>query len=91
MQEHIDAELKDLNGRSAKEARVDAIFKWNEKMREEERAERKRRWVVRGGQRRAERKSVRKQRKQRKDTERLRKLVLEPGPNQFIPPDVATA
>lgn len=91
MREYIDAELKNLNGRPAKEARVDGIFKWNEKMRAEERAERKRRWVVRGGQARAERKAARKMRKQRRDTERLRKLVLEPGPNQFIPPEVETA
>lgn len=91
MEEFIKNERRRGDGSSTKEERVDAIFKWNEAMREEERAERKRRWVVRGGQKSAERKATRKMRKQRRDTERLRKMVLEPGPNQFIPSDVETA
>lgn len=88
MQEYIDAEVKNLGGRSVKEARVDGIFKWNERMRETEKQLKKLRWrdTWRMG-----RKKLRKIRKQRRDTERLRKLVLEPGPNQFIPPDVETA
>lgn len=88
MQKYIDAEVSNLGGRSPKEARVDGIFKWNEWVRETEKESRKMRsrdtW-------RQGRKKLRKIRKQRRDTERLRKLVLEPGPNQFIPPDVATA
>lgn len=90
MQEYIDRELKSLHGRSPKEARVDAIFKWNEDMRAEERAEKKKRWVIRGGEKRAVRKATRKMRKQRRNADRLRKLVLEPGPNQVIPSDATT-
>lgn len=87
MEETITAELQNLNGRTKKEARVDAIFKWNEKMRMEDRKERERRWIVMGGQRKAQRKATRKQRKQTREADRLRRLVLEPGPNQIIPPE----
>lgn len=85
MEETITVELQNLNGRTKKEARVDAIFEWNEKMRMEDRKERERRWIVMGGQRKAQRKATRKQRKQKREADRLRRLVLEPGPNQVIP------
>jgi len=79
------AELKDLQGRTRREARAEATWKWRHKLEEDRKAELKRRWKNRGAEARLMRTKSRKIRKDQKQRERLRKLVLQQEPNQVIP------
>ena len=81
----VKEELKNLDGRTRREAQAEATWKWRRALVEERRAEVKRRWQNRGAEDRLMRKKARKERKAEKRKERLRNLVLEDGPNQFIP------
>ncbi|TFY78212.1 hypothetical protein EWM64_g5797 [Hericium alpestre] len=85
--QYMQQELADLKGRTRKEARAEAMWKFNNRLVEDQRAERKRRWSNRGQEARLERKKVRKARKLQKQDERLRNLVLEDAPNQVVPPE----
>ncbi|OSX60465.1 hypothetical protein POSPLADRAFT_1147674 [Postia placenta MAD-698-R-SB12] len=81
----IAAELKDLQGRSRREARAEAMWKWRHTLEEERKGEQKRRWKNRGAEARLGHKKIRKARKDEKKRERLRNLVLPEAPNQAIP------
>ncbi len=83
--QYVRNELKDLKGRTRREARAEAVWKWRERLAVDLREERKRRWVHRGGEAAALRQKERRARKERKRDERLRNLVLKGGPNQVIP------
>ncbi|KZT12707.1 uncharacterized protein LAESUDRAFT_718995 [Laetiporus sulphureus 93-53] len=85
LDQFIAAEIKILQGRTRREARAEATWKWRHHLEEERKAETKRRWRDRGGEARLVRKQARKERKDQKQRERLRNLVLEEGPNQIIP------
>ncbi|KAH9950027.1 hypothetical protein B0H21DRAFT_803286 [Amylocystis lapponica] len=88
LQEYITAELVDLKGRTRRDARAEAAFKWRQRLEDDLRAERKRRWKNRGEEARLEVRKVRKARKEEKQRERLRNLVLSEAPNQVLPPTV---
>ncbi len=68
--QYVRNELKDLKGRTRREARAEAV--WS-------------RWVHRGGEAAALRQKGRRARKERKQDERLRNLVLKEEPNQIVP------
>ncbi|KAI0921904.1 hypothetical protein AcV7_007965 [Taiwanofungus camphoratus] len=85
LQDMIAGELKELKGRTRREARAEATWKWRQRLAEERKAEMKRRWKNRGSEARLLRKKGRKARKVEKQQERLRKLVLLEAPNQVIP------
>lgn len=78
-------ELKDLKGRTRREARAEAVWKWRERLAADVREEKKRRWIHRGGEAALLRQRARRARKERKREERLRNLVLKEAPNQIIP------
>ncbi|GBE79142.1 predicted protein [Sparassis crispa] len=86
LKEYTKAELKDLKGRTRREARAEGTWKWRVKLAEEHKAELLRRSKNRGAEARLLRKRVRKARKELKQRERLRNLVLEEAPNQVVPP-----
>ena len=82
---YVREELKDLKGRTRREARAEAVWKWRERLAADRRAEKKRRWIHRGGEAALLRRRARGARKERKLDERLRNLVLKQAPNQVIP------
>ena len=83
--EYVQRELKDLKGRTRREARAEAVWKWRERLAADLREEKKRRWIHRGGEAALVWQKARKARKERKREERLRNLVLKEEPNQIIP------
>jgi len=83
--QYVRRELRDLKGRTRREARAEAVWKWRERLVADRREEMKRRWVHRGGEAALVRQRARRARKERKRDERLRTLVLKEGPNQVIP------
>ena len=89
--EYVQRELKDLKGRTRREARAEAVWKWRERLAADLREEKKRRWIHRGGEAAMVRRKARKARKERKREERLRNLVLKEEPNQVIPEDASVA
>lgn len=84
-QAFIKAEIADLDGRTKKEAIKEAEFKWAGVLRKEMQADRKKRWVKRGGLARLKRKHARETKKARQLEDQLRKVVLSPAANQAIP------
>ncbi|PFH52590.1 hypothetical protein AMATHDRAFT_139736 [Amanita thiersii Skay4041] len=87
LKELTEKELKELNGRTVREAKAEAAFKWREQLKTERDAVRKMRWKDRGAEARLERKRVRKAKKALKQRQRLTQLVLREEPNQVIPSD----
>ena len=85
LKQYVRHELKDLKGRTRREARAEAVWKWRERLAADVREEKKRRWIHRGGEAALVRMKARRARKERKREERLRNLVLEEAPNQVIP------
>lgn len=83
----IREELKDLKGRTSREARAEATFKCRQKLDDDRKAELRRRWEARGQEAKLVRKRARKARKEIKKSERLTNLVLQQGNNQILPPD----
>lgn len=83
--QYVRNELKDLKGRTRREARAEAVWKWRERLAADIREEKKRRWIHRGGEGALLRRRAREARKERKRDERLRNLVLEEAPNQVVP------
>jgi hypothetical protein len=82
--QYVQRELKDLKGRTRREARAEAVWKWRERLAADKREEKKRRWIHRGGEAALLRRRARQARKERKRDERLRNLVLKEAPNQVI-------
>lgn len=89
LEEYVQRELKELKGRTRREARAEAVWKWRERLAADLREEKKRRWIHRGGEAELVRRKARKARKERKREERLRNLVLREEPNQVIPSESA--
>jgi hypothetical protein len=80
--QYVRRELKDLKGRTRREARAEAVWKWRERLAGDRREEKKRRWIHRGGEAALLGQRAREARKERKRDERLRNLVLRDAPNQ---------
>lgn len=85
LRKFVERELINLNGRPARVARAEGVFKFRQKMEEERKAEKKRRWLTAARLSKIERKVKRKQRKARKQKEKLTELVLKDAANQVIP------
>ena len=88
--QYVRNELKDLKGRTRREARAEAAWKCRERLAADLREERTRRWIHRGGAAAVARQRVRQARKERKRDERLRSLVLKDEPNQVVPGPAVT-
>ncbi|KAF8665752.1 hypothetical protein AX16_000200 [Volvariella volvacea WC 439] len=90
LQEYIEAELKQLSGRTEREARAEAAFKWREKLKEEKEADRKRRWKHKAAETEWQKKAKRRERKEMRMRMRLTDLSLKDEPNQVIPKEIAS-
>ncbi|KAJ8475470.1 hypothetical protein ONZ45_g15595 [Pleurotus djamor] len=88
LQDYLAAELRNLNGRTAREAKAEAAWKWRAKLDELKKEKRKQRWKHKASVAKVERKNARKARKEVKQRQRLTALVLENAPNQVIPKDI---
>jgi hypothetical protein len=87
LQRFVKTELKDLKGRTRRQAKEEATFKWKQKLEEERRVELKRRWENRGQEAKLVRKRVRAARKEKKRNQRLANLTLQQADNQIVPTD----
>jgi len=85
LEEYVKAELKDLQGRTRREARAEASFKWKQRIEVDRKAELKRRWQLRGQEAKLLRKRTRAAKKEAKRNQKLADLTLEQGMNQVIP------
>ncbi|GJE84695.1 hypothetical protein PsYK624_007710 [Phanerochaete sordida] len=85
LQEMIQEEYKNLMGRTHRDARAEAIWKWRNKLAEDRKAEMKRRWVNRGAETRLMQRRARKAKKAERMRNKLRNLVLPIQPNQILP------
>ena len=85
LEEYVKSELKDLQGRTRRDARGEATFKWKQRIEADRRAELKRRWQLRGQEAKLLRKRARAAKKEAKRNQKLADLVLEQGSNQVIP------
>jgi len=81
-------ELKSLNGRTTREAKAEAAWKWRREVDEEKAAQKKRRWKHKAVEAEMERQQKRRARKEAKQRQRLTALVLKEEPNQVIPKDM---
>jgi hypothetical protein len=87
--EMISNELKNLNGRNTREATAEAMYKWRQAIEDEERAKQKARWLTKERVKKIERNRKSKEKKTRRQGERLRDLVLAEAPNQVLPKQVS--
>ncbi|PIL36731.1 hypothetical protein GSI_00420 [Ganoderma sinense ZZ0214-1] len=85
LQEYIDVEYANLNGRTKQVARADATWKWQQRLLKDRKSELLRRWRNRGAEARLTRKRERQARKLEKREEKLRNLVLAEARNQILP------
>ncbi|KAH7931269.1 hypothetical protein BV22DRAFT_1108724 [Leucogyrophana mollusca] len=85
LKKFIARELVNLNGRTVRDARAEGAFKYRQKLEEERKADKKRRWLTKERLAKMARKAKRKERKVTKQKEKLNQLVLRDAPNQFIP------
>lgn len=85
LKKFVARELLNQGDRTAREARVEGVFKWRQQMEEERKAEKKRRWFTAERLTGIARKAKRKHRKAEKQKTKLTHLVLKEAPNQVIP------
>ena len=85
LEEYVKAELKDLQGRTRRDARAEAAFKWKQRIEADRKAELKRRWQHRGQEARLLRKRARAVKKEARRNQKLADLALEQGQNQVVP------
>ncbi|KAF4619461.1 hypothetical protein D9613_005417 [Agrocybe pediades] len=78
-------ELQHLDGRTEKQARADAAFKWREQVKEEQAKKKKARWMHTDQMLKWARKSEKKAKKEDRQRRRLTELALKEEPNQVIP------
>ena len=83
--EMVSKELKNLKGRNARDATAEAMYKWRQVIEDEKKAKQKARWMTKERVAKFERKNKSKQKKTRRQNERLRDLVLADAPNQVLP------
>jgi hypothetical protein len=80
-----DDEIKHLDGRSPKQAKADAAFKWREQVKEDQENKKKTRWAHSAKVEQWERKKAKKVQKEERQRKRLTELVLKDEPNQVLP------
>jgi hypothetical protein len=78
-------EFTNLDGRTRREARADAVFKWKQQLEAEKAAERKRRWLTPKRVEQMEFKAKKKEKRRQRQLDILTNLELTPGKNQVIP------
>ncbi|KAF8076050.1 hypothetical protein FPV67DRAFT_1617570 [Lyophyllum atratum] len=88
LERFFQGELSNLGGRSIREAKAEAAFKWRQQLDEEKEALRKQRWKKTTDETTLARQSKRKERKEAKQRQRLTALVLKDLPNQVLPKDM---
>jgi hypothetical protein len=86
--EITEEELKSLDGRTPREAKAEAAWRWRQEMDEERAAQKKRRWKHKAAEVKMEKQQKRRARKEEKQRQRLTALVLEEQANQVIPKDI---
>ncbi|TCD71275.1 hypothetical protein EIP91_011046 [Steccherinum ochraceum] len=91
LQQYVKKEYEDLRGRTRREARAEATWKWKQKLVDERKTEMKRRWRKRGDEAALAHKKVRKALKEERIQKKLQNLVLQVAPNQVIPRMRSTA
>ncbi|CAA7260274.1 unnamed protein product [Cyclocybe aegerita] len=79
-------ELKSLGGRSVRQAKADAAFKWRELVKEEQTKKKKARWMHTAQMVKWQNKAAKKAKKDERQRRRLTELVLQDVPNQIVPP-----
>ncbi|KAF9008806.1 hypothetical protein BDQ17DRAFT_1397967 [Cyathus striatus] len=89
--EIVEEELAQTNGRTEREARAEAAFRWRQHLGAKKQEMRKQRWKHKATAAKSEKKNARKERKEIKQRKRLAELVLKEQPNQYIPPDLRVA
>ncbi|KIJ32340.1 hypothetical protein M422DRAFT_184625 [Sphaerobolus stellatus SS14] len=86
--EFFKAELANLDGRTRKEAGIEAEFKWKERLRHEKKVATRLAWIKRGARAKVLWKRERKAKKENRQLEQLKSLELLPADNQSLPPTV---
>jgi len=81
----IASELQNLKGRKIREATAEAMYKWRQAIEDEKKRKQKARWMTKERVKKMERNRKLKQKKTRRQSERLRDLVLADAPNQVVP------
>jgi len=84
-EEIVSNELRNLKGRNTREATAEAMYKWRQTIEDEKKARRKARWMTKERVAKMERHRKSKQKKARRQSERLQDLVLGDAPNQVVP------
>lgn len=84
-------ELKNLNGRTQREGKAEAAWRWRQEMEEERAAQKKRRWKHKAAEAKMEKQQKRRARKEAKQRQRLTALTLGEEANQVIPKDMLTS
>ncbi|KAF9534990.1 hypothetical protein CPB83DRAFT_780995 [Crepidotus variabilis] len=84
-------ELQYLDGRTVREAKADAAFKWRETVAEQQKKHKKARWMHSAQMIQWERKTRKKASKEDRLRRRLTELVLSEQPNQVIPASLKQA
>jgi len=78
-------EVQHLNGRTVRQAKADAAFKWREVVSEEQKKKKKVRWMHSAQMVKSKRKAAKKSTKEDRLKQRLTELVLTEKPNQVLP------
>ncbi|KAF6762819.1 hypothetical protein DFP72DRAFT_877023 [Ephemerocybe angulata] len=88
LDEIVASEMKQLNGRTEREARAEAAFRWRDELKQKQEEQKKMRWKDRVADVNMIRKARNKVKKQERQRRKLTELQLEDEPNQFIPKDL---
>jgi len=78
-------EVRYLDGRTVKQAKADAAFKWRETVQSEQMKKKKKRWMHAAQMIKWERKTRKKTAKEERLRRRLTEMVLSEEPNQVVP------
>lgn len=81
----MDFELANLEGRTPKQARSDAAFRWRELVKKQKAERTKARWMTAARVETWEKKNVNKAKKEERQRRRLTELTLGEDQNQVIP------
>lgn len=88
LNEIIAEEMKSLNGRTQREARAEAAFRWRQELKDNQEQQKKMRWKDRVADVNMIRKSRKKAKKEERQRRKLTELELADEPNQFVPKDL---
>ncbi|RXW25850.1 hypothetical protein EST38_g66 [Candolleomyces aberdarensis] len=88
LDEIIAEEKKHINGRTEREARAEAAFRWRQEIKDKQELQKKMRWKDRMADVNMIRKARQKVKKEERHRRKLTELVLADEPNQFVPKDV---